>query len=157
MKDIDKPKIKPKISFFPQDPEVIGECDCCCEKTKDITFDPCEQFKDISVDNVALKCQGRLLKVDVELDRVYTGKDIEIGVLVCCSKDCDNSMIKGFRSHKLYIKPDSLLGQCRNDYVDNVTVGPFCFVISDEDLYQKKDLRVHVIAHYTNLGQCPCE
>lgn len=94
--------------------------------------------------------------MDVKLDRVCPGRDVNVGVLVC-DEDCNNSTIKGFRACTLCISSDLSLGKGKDDCVDNVSVGPFCFVIPDENLCDEKDLKVHVIAHYTNLGPCPCE
>lgn len=150
-----------EIDFFPEDPnnDCDCTCDCCCDASEDVTFNACENFKEITIDDVLLKCQGRLLKVDVELDRVCPGRDINVGVLVCeevtgtdqSGKDVvDESIIRGFRACTLNVPGES------EECIDNVNVGPFCFVIPEDNLCDERDLKVHVIAHYSNLGSCPC-
>lgn len=43
------------------------ECRCCIDKTEEVSFGPCDEFKDFIVHNVHLHCEGRILKVKVQL------------------------------------------------------------------------------------------
>lgn len=47
--------------------ECKEECRCCIDKTEEISFGPCDEFKDFVVHNVHLYCEGRILKVKVQL------------------------------------------------------------------------------------------
>lgn len=42
-------------------------CRCCIDKTEEVSFGPCDEFKDFVVHNVLLHCEGRILKVKVQL------------------------------------------------------------------------------------------
>lgn len=127
-------------------------CDCCCEKQQDVTFNPCEDIKDFTIENVRLKCEGRLLKVRVNLDRVCRGKKIILGILVCENIE-GTFFIKGFRVCEIMVPGPA------NRCVDNVNVGDFCFIFPEQNLCCTRRFRVHVVAHYSTFPSfpfCPC-
>ncbi len=127
-------------------------CDCCCDKNQNITFNPCEDVKDFTVQDVHLNCQGRFLKVRVQLKNVCRGRSIRLGVLLC-EKTGGTSCIKG--SHVCeFIVPQGC-GPC----METVNVGDFCFVIPDDNICCHREVSVHIIAHYSSFPSfpfCPC-
>ena len=144
-----------EVDFSPQEPEVechIEACDCFCEKTQNVTFNPCQDIVDFTVQNVQLRCDGRFLKVRVELDRVCPGRKINLGVLVC--ENVGGTLLtRAFRSCQVTApgKP----GKC----IDNFRVDGFSFVFPDENLCNARTFVVKVIAHYADFANfpfCPC-
>lgn len=147
-----------EVEFYPpfpkpgHDHECDTDCDCCCEKTQDITFESCEDFKDFTIQNVQLQCEGRFLKVRVELDRVCPGRKINLGVIVC-EEESGVLKTRAFRTCQFTV-PGSP-GTC----VDNVRVDEFCFVFPEENLCRQRKFRVKVVAHYASFPSfefCPC-
>lgn len=127
-------------------------CDCCCDKNQSIVFNPCEDVKDFTVQNVMLNCEGRFLKVRVQLKNVCRGRNIRLGVLLCEKRE-NTSFIKGMRVCEFTV-PGSV-GGC----LDNITVGDFCFVIPEDNLCCPREVNVHVVAHYSSFPSfsfCPC-
>lgn len=136
------------------DPE--SSCPCCCSASQPITFDPCAAIQDFTVENVTLGCQGRLLKIRVDLDRVCIGRDINIGVLVCEGVgNPPTFFIRGFKACTVTVPPVTP-GQtgCR----DNFRVDEFCFVLPEESICNPRNVVVKVIAHYSsfNFPFCVC-
>lgn len=127
-------------------------CDCCCEKHQDVTFNTCEDIKDITVHDISLKCTGRFLKVRVDLDRVCAGRKVALGVLVC--ENVNGTFItKGFRACEFTVPGTP--GTC----VDNVNVNEFCFVFPEEKICCSRSFKVNVVAHYSSFASfpfCPC-
>lgn len=140
-----KKAVRPELTCNPT-------CDCCCEKQQSVTFNPCEDVKDITVQNVVLNCEGRFLKVRVNLDRVCPGRKVVIGVLVC-ENVSGTFMTRGFRVCEITIPGTA------DTCVDDVNVGDFCFVFPEEDLCSTRTFKVNVIAHYSSFPSfpyCPC-
>jgi hypothetical protein len=144
-----------KLSKKPNDPNPCPPpvtCDCCCEKGQEITFEVCQDIKDVTIQDVGLKCEGRFLKVRVELDRVCPGRKVTVGVLLC--ENINNTFfIKGFRACEVDIP--GIKGSC----VNNQPIGEFCFILPEENLCNKRTVRVKVIAHYSSFPSfpfCPC-
>lgn len=126
-------------------------CNCCCEKGQDITFEVCQDIRDVTIQDVNLSCEGRFLKVRVELDKVCPGRKVSIGV-VLCENICGTFIIKGFRVCEVEIPGTK-------DCVNNLPVGEFCFVLPEGDLCSRRTVRVKVIAHYSSFPSfpfCPC-
>lgn len=131
---------------------VAVTCDCCCEKQQDITFNPCEDVKDFTIQDVVLKCEGRLLKVRVNLDRVCAGRKIALGVMVCENVG-GTFFTRGLRACEFTVPGTP--GNC----VDNVNVNEFCFIFPEENLCSTRRFKVNVVAHYSSFPSfpfCPC-
>lgn len=127
-------------------------CDCCCEKEQEITFNPCEDVKDFTIQDVILKCQGRLLKVRVNLDRVCAGRKITLGIIVCENVG-GTLFIRGFRTCEFTVP--GAPGAC----INNVNVNEFCFIFSEDSLCSTRKFKVNVVAQYSSFPSfpfCPC-
>lgn len=124
-------------------------CDCCCEVQQDVTFDVCEDVRDVTVQDVGLKCEGRLLKVRVKLNDVCAGRKIMIGVMICEQEQSGVFKTRGFRTCEITVPGE--LGRC----VDKVCVEEFCFVLSEDDLCRKRKVKVNIIAHYSSFPSFP--
>ena len=127
-----------------KDPVCHDDDKCGCGKTQHVTFGPCDDFKEITVQDVKLQCEGRLLKVMVDLDNVCAGKKVNIGVLVS-EEESGIFKTKAFRAAELTIPGHP--GTCRQ----NIKVGNFCFVFPEENLCSRRQFKVNVIAHYTSF------
>ena len=146
-----------EVEFFPPKPDkekdcICQECDCCCGKTQNVTFNSCQDVIDFTVQNVQLKCEGRFLKVRVELDRVCRGRKINLGVLVCENVG-GTFFTRAFRACQVTVPGTA--GQC----VDNFRVEEFCFVFPDDNLCSSRTFVVKVVAHYADFPSfpfCPC-
>ncbi len=126
-------------------------CNCCCQKSQDITFEICEDVKDFTIQDVRLNCEGRFLKIRVELDRVCSGRNVTVGVLLC-ENISGTFLLKGFRVCEIEIPNGDT---CQ----DNVPVGEFCFILPEENLCSQRTIRVNVIAYYSSFPSfpfCPC-
>lgn len=142
-----------ELAFFPnpgegkpQDPQ----CDCNFEKSQEVTFGPCQDVIDTTINNVVLKCEGRLLRVDVSLDKVCRGRTINIGILVTENVG-GVSCARGFRACQ--VRVPGTPGQC----ADKVRVGEFSFVFPDENMCRQRKFSVKVIAHYVDVPDCRSE
>ena len=144
-KDID-------LEFFPQKHGSEGEkpsTPCEYEKTKEISFGSCEDFKDCTINNVEMRHEGRLLRVRVDLDRVCRGRKVNLGVIIY-ENHKGSSHIRGFRACQISIPGP--IGQC----IDNLRVGEFMFVFPDENVCRTRKFEVKVIAHYAEHPSFPC-
>ncbi|NLJ56222.1 MAG: hypothetical protein GX334_04125 [Firmicutes bacterium] len=128
----------------PKDPDCHEECQCECGKHQNVTFGLCEEFKEITVQNVKLQCEGRFLRVKVELNNVCAGRKVNIGVIVSEEKG-GTTKTKGFRATELTIPGHH--GTC----MQSIAVGDFCFVFPETNLCSQRKFKVNVIAHYTSL------
>ncbi|GAA0178823.1 hypothetical protein SH2C18_18100 [Clostridium sediminicola] len=112
------------------------DCDSdCCEGTFSDEFKKCEIKKEISK-AVFLECQGRLLRLKLKLKRLCAGNFINLGVVIL---NMDDKII-GFRVKKFKIPG------CPNTCVD--ICKEFCFAFEDENICQKRNFKVLVIAQY---------
>jgi hypothetical protein len=140
------------LEFFEPDHSPTPQCKCCCDKEAEVTFQPCEDVKDVVVEDVDLQCESRLLKVKVKLDRVCRGRNVAVGVIVC--EDVKGVLkTRGFRSCEFNV-PGSP-GGC----VENVPVNDFCFVFPESNLCNQRKFKIKVVAHYTSFPSsdvCPC-
>ncbi len=120
------------------------ECNCCCDKEAEVTFRPCEDVRDVTVDDVDLQCESRFLKVKVKLDRVCRGRTVAVGVIVC--EDVKGvSKTRGFRSCEFTVPGPP------GGYVENVSVNDFCFVFPENNLCDQRKFKIKVVAHYTSF------
>lgn len=132
-------------------PECTPHCPDCCDQDLPITFKPCEDVLDWTVQNVTLKGQGRLLKVRVQLKNVCRGRNIRMAVLLC-EKSGSTWFLKGLRTCEFSV-PGS------QGCLETLTVGDFCFIVPQENICNPYEVAVHVIAHYSSFPcfpYCPC-
>lgn len=127
-------------------------CTTCCEKQQEVTFNPCEDVKDITIQDVLLKGECRFLKVRVNLDKVCVGRKIALAVIVC--ENIGGTFItKGMRACEFTVP--GTVAHC----TENVNVGEFCFVFPEEDLCNTRRFKINVVAHYSSFPSfpfCPC-
>lgn len=140
------------IEISPMDEEDLTcsfeGADCCFDVTQDIVFGKCQDNEEKTVGPVRLKCQARLLKINVLLKKVCRGRKISIGVLVC-----EGRKTKGFKGTEIVVPGKPGTG-CTNIRVTN-----FCFVLPEESICDRRKVEVKVIAHYTDLHplfDCSC-
>ncbi|UOO38539.1 hypothetical protein IZU99_04620 [Oscillospiraceae bacterium CM] len=128
-------------------------CDCCADKSEEHTLKPCVEFDSFTVHNVHLHCEGRLLKVRVQLKDVCRGRKIRLAVLLF-EKECMDTDLKGMRTCELTV-PGLPCG-CLNE----LTIGDFCFILPEEDICSKQQkVKIQVIAHYSSFPEdhkCGC-
>ncbi|KRQ87222.1 hypothetical protein ABG79_01025 [Caloramator mitchellensis] len=127
------------------------ECECCCIGSQNITFNSCEDIKDFTIQNLELKCEGRFLKIRVELKNVCRGRKVNVGVLVC-ENESGTFFTRAFKACQFTVPSGT--GNCTN-----VTVDEFCFVFPDENICNSRTFVVKVIAHYGDFPSfpfCPC-
>lgn len=160
------------------DPDVTVRC--CCIKENNITFDRCVDIKDVTLPEsgeprIVLNCQGRFLKIRVNLCNVCPGRCINVGVLVCETFD-STDYIQGFKVAKVQV-PGTLGDPCTE-----ITVNDFCFVFSEPPsntcpaancptlpptcsstscpgICNSRTFKVKIIAHYSSFPSfqfCPC-
>lgn len=124
------------------------DADCCFDISEGVFFDKCQDNEEKTIGPVRLKCQARLLKINVLLKNVCRGRKIALGVIVC-----EGKKTKGFKGTEIEIpgKPGS---GCTTIKINN-----FCFVLPDKSICDKKRFEVKVVAHYTDLNplfNCSC-
>jgi len=121
-------------------PDIKVDCDCCCEKSQEIKFQPCEDIKDVNLpckydSPIAIGCQGRLLKIKVKLSNVCFGRFINVGVLLS-EKIGRESVIQGFRACKIKV-PDK--PKCVKENCIDICTDEFCFVLPEQKSREYKD------------------
>ncbi|AOR23692.1 hypothetical protein [Clostridium taeniosporum] len=65
-----------------------SECDCCCTEAVDVNFESYEESKNVPVEITDLKCEGRLLIVDVTVT-ACENRRVAVGVLICDEEEED--------------------------------------------------------------------
>lgn len=122
-------------------------CSCCADKTEELCLNPCEEFTSFTVHNVHLHCEGRILKVKVQLKDVSKGRKIRLAVLLY-EKECREMELKGLRVCEITVPgfPNGSAGE--------VTIGDFFFILPEEDICMNhKKVIVEVVAHYSSFPQ----
>lgn len=126
----------------------VVDVDCCFIGKDDVVFEVCQDNKEETVGPFKLKCQARLLKINVKLKDVCKGRKIAVGVIVC-----EDDKIIGFKGTEVLI-PGRFGSGCRDIIIKN-----FCFVLPESEICDKRRIIVKVIAHYTELNSkfdCCC-
>lgn len=114
-----------------------------------VTCEAGEQEKDITVENVEVTNQGRLLNVSVGLVNLASEKNVNVGILVYEAQQTTEAAIMqediliGFRALTASVGADQT----------TLTVGPVSFVLPEDNLNTERDLIVRVVAHYTAQSQ----
>lgn len=116
----------------------------CLDKSEEVSLGACDIFKEFTVHNVHIHSEGRLLKVKVQLKDVCPGRKIRLAVLLF-EKECREEELKGLRTAEI----KAPCGPC--GCIDELTVGDFCFVVSDDQLCSRKEAKIEVIAHYSSF------
>lgn len=111
--------------------------DCCNNNEKDTTFGFCEICKtdELSVD---LKCLGRVLRLNVTINKVCPNRHIAVGILI-------------FEGNQLKAVKVKEINTCGSTSCAPVNAGQFCFVFKEEDLCRRRTFKVKAIAHYTDI------
>ncbi|MDV3426463.1 MAG: hypothetical protein LIR50_04660 [Bacillota bacterium] len=127
-------------------PECNDECKCVLKK--DVKFECCEDFK---CENICgeVKCEGRILKVNVKIKKACIDKAVSIAVLLCeHDKVIAFNVIKG--KNELW----DLKNRCCTDTIEKT----FYFVIPDENIARERCFTINVLAHYIETCiDCPCK
>ncbi|NLK00737.1 MAG: hypothetical protein GX318_05820 [Clostridia bacterium] len=126
------------------------QCLCTAEQSYDVTFGPCEDVKEVMVNDVKLHCEGRLLMVKVKLDNVCASRKVNVGVVVS-EKKAGSYKTVGLKTAQLTIPGRP--GTCMN----NMEIGDFCFVFPEKVMCGHRKFKVNVIAHYSsfaNISMC---
>lgn len=115
------------------------------EKQEEVTFKLCEDSKNISIDNVILKHQGRFLKVTVNLHVLCPGKKIALGVIL--KEEVGNDLIiKGLKVCEISMPKIS------NKCIEKVFIKDFCFIIPEDDICDTRKFKIDVISHYSSFN-----
>lgn len=111
--------------------------ECCTNNEKDTTFGFCDICKtdDLSVD---LKCLGRILRLNVTINKVCPNRCVAVGILIF-----EGSQLKAVKVKEV--------NTCGATTCAPVSAGQFCFVFKEEDLCRRRTFRVKAIAHYTDI------
>ena len=145
------PVNEPPSDSLPEEEEYAqdsgGQCKETCDcgdKTDEVTLCACDEFKEYVVHNVHLHCEGRILTVKVQLKDVCPDRKVRIAVLLY-EKECLGKELRGLRTAEIKT-PRSHCG-C----VDEVVVGDFCFVLPEEQICNRKEVVIKVVAHYSSF------
>jgi hypothetical protein len=115
------------------------------DRTEDIVFMPGEQFKDVTINNVYLHSEGRVLKVRIRLSEAIQGRRIRLAVLMYESDGVDRRL-SGLRVAEVTVP--GTFGSVRE-----LTVGDFCFVLPEEDIcISESEVSLQIIAHYASFS-----
>lgn len=135
-----------KIDFEKESVEVAQ---ASYEAELQVICEPGEQEKDITVEDVEITNQGRLLNVSVGLVNLASEKNVNVGILVYEAQQTTEAAIMqediliGFRALTASVGADQT----------TLTVGPVSFVLPEDNLNTERDLIVRVVAHYTAQSQ----
>lgn len=121
---------------------VKKDAECCFEMPEKIIFDKCQDKKEKTIGPVRLKCQARLLRLNVVLKNVCKGRKIAIGVLVI-----EDKKTKAFKGTEIMVP-----GERGKGCVD-IKINNFCFVLPEKSICDKRKVEAKVIAHYIDFGK----
>ena len=126
---------------------------CCCQACEAIEVKPCELFKTATVDVDHIRCNGKLVDVTVNLQRVCPGKTLNVGVfLVEQTPEGEKSL--GFIVKEVII-PESIT-TCTSHEVPG-----FCFALTDNNGCRSENriFTAKVFANYINttVPNCDCQ
>ena len=122
--------------------------DCCCEASKSIDFDKCEDYKEVCLSVDMLDCQTRLLRVFVDIHNVCKNRFLGLSVVLIKSK---NNMIISQKGHIIFT--GSSPHHCK------AISKEFCFTLPGNLCEDPSSIDVKIVANYiyTNpLGTLPC-
>lgn len=123
--------------------------DCCCEESKRVDFDKCQDYEKVYFSIDMIDCQTRLLRVIVDVRNVCKNRYLALSVILVNSK---NNMIISQKG-KIIFTGDSL-PSCQ-------TVSrEFCFTLPGNQCEDPCPFDVKVVANYiyTNpFGTLPCK
>ena len=112
-----------------------------CDKDE-IKFDKCEMFAEKNFSTVVDNC-GRLVIARVNLCNVIRNRTIAVAVLLF-----QDGKLKAFKATKVYSGHSEC---CR---IKKLYVGRFYFILPDVDLCSYENVKIKVIAHYTDINRC---
>lgn len=120
-------------------------CCTCFDKEEMVTFSHGEEFKDVTIHNVRLNCEGRILKIKLNLRDVCRGRKIRLAVLFYEKQQRKKKELRGLRTCEFAVpgKPVGCLEELR--------VGDFCFILPEEHLCNRKAVVIKVVAHYASF------
>ncbi|KGO12791.1 exosporium protein CsxB [Clostridium botulinum] len=117
-----------------------------------IHFRPCEICKRVKLDPIDVAHTSRLLQVNVALRNVCIGKELTVGCIIISR----SGRVLAFKSETFTVKGR---GGCDCGCSDDKMGSPctnvnrrFSFIIPTRDLCESQDVKVKIIANYTN----PC-
>ncbi len=114
-----------------------------CFVTESVTFGPCDDYEERTVNIGSLPNQARFLNVKVSLKDICRGREIAIGVILC---DPGTKKVLGFKG-KTFTVPGTSCG--------DVTIDGFCFVIPERTICNPRKVTIKVTSHYTKLHSNP--
>lgn len=122
--------------------------DCCCEASKSINFDKCEDYKEVCLSVDMLDCQTRLLRVFVDIHNVCKNRFLGLSVVLIKSK---NNMIVSQKGQIIFT--GSSPTHCK------AISKEFCFTLPGNLCEDPSSIDIKIVANYiyTNpLGTLDC-
>lgn len=122
--------------------------DCCCEASKSIDFDKCEDYKEACLTVDMLDCQTRLVRVFVDIHNVCKNRFLGLSVVLIKAK---NNMIISQKGHIIFT--GSSQTHCKSISKE------FCFTLPGNLCEDPSSIDIKIVANYiyTNpLGTLPC-
>lgn len=139
------------LDTFTRDCPEDGQC--CCQACEDIEVEPCEFFKTATVDVDHIRCNGKLVDVTVNLERVCPGRTLNVGVFLV-EETSEGQKSLGFIVKEVTI-PESIT-PCTSHEVPG-----FCFALTDNDGCRagNRNFTAKVFANYINttIPNCDCQ
>ena len=118
----------------------------CADKCEEISLRPCEEFKDVTLHNVRMYSEGRIIKVKVQLCDVCRGRRIRLAVMLY-EKECFEKRLCGLKVAEVTVPG---MHGCKR----KLTIGDFCFVLTEDNICTSdREISIQVIAHYASFPQ----
>ena len=139
------------LDTFTRDCPEDGQC--CCQACEDIEVEQCEFFKTATVDVDHISCNGKLVDVTVNLQRVCPGRTLNVGVFLV-EQTPEGQKSLGFIVKEVTI-PESIT-PCTSHQVPG-----FCFALTDNNGCRSgnRNFIAKVFANYINttIPTCDCQ
>ena len=139
------------LDTFTRDCPEDGEC--CCQACEPIKVESCEFFKTAIVDVDHIRCNGKLVDVTVNLQRVCPGRTLNVGVFLV-EQTLEGEKSIGFIVKEVTI-PESIT-PCTSHKVPG-----FCFALTDNNgcRSENRNFIAKVFANYINttIPNCDCQ
>lgn len=149
----DNPEQEVEDEMYSKVNDILGSIgnsnDCCCEVCKRISFDKCEDFKEVTVPVDMLNCQTRTLRVLVEIDNVCRNRLLATSVVIT---EALTNIILSQKGNIVFT--GSSTSKCKKICKE------FCFTLPSNMCQELNNLEIKVIANYilTNpLGSLTCD
>ena len=141
-------------TFVRDCPEENGEC--CCQACQPITVEPCDTFRDETINVESIRCTGKLVNVTVNLQNICPGRTLNVGVLLVENVTVGDETTQESRGFIVKQVTNTSTTACAD-----IPVSGFCFPFADDTRCDAGDRTFTAKVFATYIGgtvpECDCD